>query len=119
MYYSSRIISNKQYTIFAMFIKFVMFTNESFKLSFSMMPNHGNIICVPPPQPMFFRERERQRERVGNTKSNYRKERGFDCYCFISLKICIRLRTYYNLLPKYPYSYFPLSLEFYLRVLFP
>ena len=28
-----------------------------------MMPNHGNIICVPPPQPMFFRERERQRER--------------------------------------------------------
>ena len=46
-----------------MFIKFVMFTNESFKLSFSMIPNHGNIICVPPPQPMFFRERERQRER--------------------------------------------------------
>ena len=46
-----------------MFIKFVMFTNESFKLSFSMMPNHGNIICVPPPQPMFFKGRERQRER--------------------------------------------------------
>ena len=112
-----------------MFIKFVMFTNESFKLSFSMMPNHGNIICVPPPQPMFFKEierekerqRERERVRVGNTKSNYRKERGFDCYCFISLKICIRLRTYYNLslLPKYPFSYFSLSLEFYLRVLFP